>query len=145
MIDNNISFDELSNDDKESVILLNNQISGVLIGIYAYIILYMSTMEGIDVIYSKYNGHEKDNLQADELAVISTYLFLIERSILAKVAFTRYDIIYNKFIRGEFEYSLKPNMEINLANVLGIISEILFVLGAEGIYARDNNQPVFGI
>lgn len=59
--------------------------------------------------------------------------------------YNRYNTVYNKKLKGEFPYSLEPNILINTANLLDLISNVYYIKAAEGILARDNNQPVFGI
>ena len=59
--------------------------------------------------------------------------------------YNRYNTVYNKKLKGEFPYSLEPNILINTANLLDLISNIYYIKVAEEILARDNNQPVFGI
>lgn len=142
---------EISSDDLESLKLLAIQIEGMKIGVTGYILLFISTMQGIELILAKYNSESnlennvKSSAQPDFIALQSTYIFFIERLIFIYVALTRYDIVYNKSLAGDFPYSLEPNIFINTANLLSILAGIYFILGAEGIYARDNVQPVFGV
>lgn len=142
---------EINYDDLQSLRLLSIQIEGIKIGVIAYILLFISSMEGVNLIYSKYDTEsateEKNNARAqpDFIALQATYIFLIERLIFIYVALTRYDIVYSKSLVGEFLYSLEPNIFINTANILSLIADLYFILGAEGIYARDNVQPVFGV
>ena len=148
-------YNRISANDIESLKLLNIQIEAIYIGIYAYILLYISTVEGINLIYSKYDiniindnfkndRNSSSSLEPDFIAVQSTYMFFIARLMFVYVSFTRYDIIFNKSIIGEFEFSLQPNIYINTANALGLLAALYSILGAEGIYARDNTQAVFG-
>ena len=62
-----------------------------------------------------------------------------------EIAFNRYNDVYNKKLKGEFPYSLEPNILINTANLLDLALCIYYIKEAEEIFVRGNNQPVFGI
>lgn len=138
-------FSKISSEDKESIRLLNDQLGACIVGTLAYLFLYESTYEGIELIFKKYSGEEIYTTEPDILSLESTYLFLIERLIFANVAFTRFNIVYNKAINGQFNFSIKPNVDICIANIFNIIADIYFIIGAQGIYDRDRLQPIFGI
>ena len=54
-------------------------------------------------------------------------------------------ILYKEKLNGEFEYSLQPNIYIIISSLFSIVSDIFLINGAEGVYARDISQPIFGI
>lgn len=109
-------------------------------------------MQGREVIYSKYNTNnnvENNDILSpivpDNTVLQATYIFFLMKLLFIQIAFTRYNTVYNKKLKGEFPYSLEPNILINTANLLDLISNVYYIKAAEGILARDNNQPVFGI
>lgn len=154
MNDNNINKDSraeddianISQDDLESLRLLQMQLKAILIDIYSEVTLWNSTIDGMEYILQKYD--HKNNIREvtpDILALQSSYGFFIARSIFMNIAFTRYKIVSKRFREGTFEYSLQPNLDINTANIFGTIANLFFIKGAQGIVNRDNNQPVFGL
>ena len=124
---------EMSEADIRTLGLLNLQILMIYITIYAYIILYTSTVQGIELIYSKYNNEHIDSIQADETLIFT------------RIAIVRYNILYEEKERGEIDYSLEPNINIIRSNIVSIISLLYLIAGAEGVYERDNGQTIFGV
>lgn len=139
-------YNTISDDDIFSLNLLNIQQIAVLIGFYSDILSNIAVFEGKELINNNYNGNEADiQVSPDETALNSLYAYLVAKLMFTQVGFTRYDHIYEKYINGDFPYSLEPNMDINIGNVLGLIGLLFLIRGAEGIYARDNVQPIFGV
>lgn len=138
-------FSKISNEDKESLRLLNDQLVACVIAIIAYLLFYQSTYEGIELILNKYRGEETKNIEPDVLSVESAYLFLIARLIFTNIAATRYNIVYNRAINGDINFSIEPNWNILTGNIFDMIADVYFIIGAEGIYHRDVSQPIFGM
>lgn len=146
--DNFNNHDQMSDADISSLNLLNLQIQILIITMYAYIILYVAAIEGIQVIYDKYdynNDNKMNSIMPDGLALKAVYILFGTQIVLTNIAITRYKILYEEKLNGEFEYSLQPNIYIIISNLLSIVSDIFLINGAEGIYARDNNQAIFGV
>ena len=144
--------EDFSEEDIESLLLLEIQLRGTLIVIYGQLLLIQANFQGREVIYNKYkdnNDIDKSNTMSqvtpDKTVLKATYIFFLIKLLFIQIAFTRYNTVYNKKLNGEFPYSLEPNILINNANLLDLISCIYYIKAAEGILARDNNQPVFGI
>ena len=151
---NNYTYDEsnyynlMSEADIQSLKLLYLQAQTVIIVIYAYIIFYIATIEGIQLIYEKYNNNKDNKLDSkmpDGLALKVVYIFFITQIIFTNIAINRYNILYKEKLNGEFEYSLQPNIYIIISSLFSIVSDIFLINGAEGVYARDISQPIFGI
>ncbi|WP_294404670.1 hypothetical protein [uncultured Clostridium sp.] len=47
--------------------------------------------------------------------------------------------------KGEYRYTIIPNVFINNSNILGLIANIYSLRAATVIVNRDNNQPIFGL
>ena len=149
--------EEFSEEDIESLLLLEIQLRGTLIVIYGQLLLIQANFQGREVIYNKYkdnndietstinNGNTVSQVTPDRTVLKATYIFFLIKLLFIQIAFTRYNTVYNKKLNGEFPYSLEPNILINNANLLDLISCIYYIKAAEEILARDNNQPVFGI
>ena len=146
---NSSSSNIISDEDKESLRLLSLQLRAILIDYYGETLLWNSTMQGISYILEKYDnidGNEHNTtLAPDIVALQSTEVFLAAKIIFSNVSFTRFDIVSKKKAEGTFKYSLQPNIDINTANILSLIASYYYIRAANGIVARDNTQPVFGI
>lgn len=55
------------------------------------------------------------------------------------------ELIYKLNLLGQFEYSIKPNIDINIGNIFGLIGLLFLICGAEELYQRDDIQPIFGV
>ena len=144
--DNNINnINNMSQEDIESLELLNIQKIAQIMFIYSDILAYISTLEGIQLIYSKYNSNSENMFNPDIPAVQSAYIAILAKSIITQIGFTRFSHIYEKYINGEIDYSINPNININIGNVLGLISYSYLLVGVKGIYERDLSQPIFGV
>ena len=113
--------------------------------IYSDFLSYLSTIEGIQLIYSKYDSSISNIYNPDITALQSLYAAIVARLMIANVAFTKYDILIDKFNNGEINFSLQPNVDINIANILSIMGYMYALRGTQGIYDRDITQPVFGV
>ncbi len=147
---NNSNFSndyEMSEFDIKSLKLLQLQILIIFINIYANFILYISSLQGIELIYSKYNGNNdyEYKISPDKTALEGLYIFFTTQLVIANIAITKYNMLYERKQKGEISYSLEPNVNIVIANIINIISNVYLVTGAEGIYARENNQPIIGV
>lgn len=144
------NIEEFSEEDIESLFLLEIQLRGTLTVIYGQLLLVQANFQGREVIYNKYkDNNNNDNTMTqvtpDKTVLVATYIFFLIKLLFIQIAFSRYNTIYNKKLKGEFPYSLEPNILINNANLLDLISCIYYIKAAQEILARDNNQPVFGI
>lgn len=141
----NIDISNFSEDDKEELYLLNIQKFADIIFIVSDVISYISTKESIDLIYSKY-GFIPDRIpNPDVSAIQSIVLTLAARLIYTQIGFIRYEHLYDKKINGELEYSLKPNVDINISNIFRTVGNFYGLMAAIEIYNRDMGQPIFGI
>ena len=145
------NMENLSDDDIQSLYLLDIQLKGTLAVIYAQFLLVQANFQGREVIYNKYKSDNENSnneitaIVPDKTVLEATYIFFILKLLFIQIAFDRYNDVYNKKLKGEFPYSLEPNILINTANLLDLVSCTYYIKAAEEILARDNNQPVFGI
>lgn len=139
------NFCEMSEVDIKALELLKLQVLMIYITIYAYIVLNVATIQGIQLIYSKYNNGDMSSIRADETSLQAVYMFFATQLIFTRIAIARYNILYEEKEKGEIDYSLEPNINIIKSNILSIISLLYLISGAEGVYERDNGQTIFGV
>lgn len=139
------SYYNFSESDIRSLKLLDEQLRAQTMFIYSDFLSYLSTIEGIQLIYSKYDSSISNIYNPDITALQSLYAAIVARLMIANVAFTKYDILIDKFNNGEINFSLQPNVDINIANILSIMGYMYALRGTQGIYDRDITQPVFGV
>lgn len=146
------NIENISEYDLQSLYLLDIQLKATMFLIYGQLLLCEANFQGRQVIFDKYNNNDSENntssisaVTLDKTVLQATYIFFTMKLIFIQISFTRYDMVYNQKINGEFPYSLEPNEIINTANLLDLISSIYYIKAAEEILARDSNQPIFGI
>ena len=141
----NNNFYNLTDEDVETLRLLNMQLYGNLVFVVSDVLSYISTIESINLVYSKYENTSENLPDPDVPALESAYLAVIARSILFDLGFARYGHLVDKFNNGEIDFSLSPDEDINLGNIFGVISYMYLLRGAMAIYERDLSLPVFGL
>lgn len=159
-INNNIDFDNMSEDDKYSMQLLSLQYIGNFISIFSEGIFLNATLQGINIVLERNmvnnNFRDNDNINnvdniensinnPDILGLQCTYGFFIAKIIFSYVAFERYKVLVRQKAEGKIKYSIQPNIYLNIANVLGILSSCYTLNAAQQIVSRNRNQPIFGI
>ena len=78
----NNNFYNLTDEDVETLRLLDLQLYGNLVFIVSDVLSYISTIESIDLVYSKYENTSENLPDPDVPALESAYLAVIARSIL---------------------------------------------------------------
>lgn len=137
---NNITIDDL-----EYLNLLEIQVNAIMMNLISDILSYISTMESIDLVYGKYYGIKGYNPNPDAPAVGSAFFAIMAANLFTNISFVRYNSLYGKYINGQFDYSLDPNIQICIGNICNVIAKIYILGGALGIYERDITQPIFGV
>ena len=135
----------MNENDKEELRLLNIQHRADVICIISDIFSYRATLESIELVYSRYDNTADQIANPDIPAIKAALLLLIARLIYNQIGFIRYDHLYERKMRGEYEHSLKPNVDINIANIFKTIGSFYGLIAAIEIYNRDLQQPIFGI
>lgn len=121
------------------------QLDAINIRFYADYFAYISIIQSIQLIYSKYQGIEKIKINPDIPAIQSVICYFLSRVIIANIAFTRYEELYKKYGKTKHNSLLQPNVAINVGNIFGVISSIYLLIGFIERYERNISGPVFGI
>lgn len=132
----------MNEDDMEELELLKIELISAILFIAGDVLFYIATTEGIEEIYSDYIGEEY-NVNPDIAIIQSEIFYLIARGTLTYVAIKRYNSLYEKYMNGEIEYSLVPDVQFIIGNIFGFIGYYYEFLAAIGIYDRNINEPVF--
>lgn len=143
--DTSNKFNEISDDDKLSLQLLEVQLLNILFGIYTNTLAVKATFEGANIIYSKYTDDPISPLGQDYLVLQIANQSLFTQVISTQLAFMRYEQLYEQKMRGEFDYTLQPNIDFIISNILSLIAGFYFINGVEGNIQRDSNQPTIPI
>lgn len=151
----NIDFENMSEYDRYSLELLSIQFGANMISIASDIVSLNAVFQGIRVILERNmanNNAESSNNNAkslqndpDVLGLKSVYLNFAGKLIFTYIGFERYKMLIRQKTEGTLKYSLRPNIDINTANILGILANCYTLKGAYAIVDRSRVQSIFGI
>lgn len=130
--------------DKESekLQLLAVQQLVIILNIYGQVLLYKAALLGVELVETHFTNNELQ-IEADTLVKQAVYIFLITGLLSAQLAMINYNLAYEDINNGA-DYSIQPNIDLITANVLNVTAAIYYIKAANGLYDRDNLQPIFG-
>lgn len=137
----NYSFDYSSNfiiseEDKVTLNFLEDALLAQRIGLFGGVLGKTATISAIDEIYNKYRQNKVDIPNIDELIINSLTLGITADVIAIKIAVSKYKYLLEKYKKGEINYSLKPNIILIYANLLGGLADLLSLLATMQIANR---------
>lgn len=136
---------DISIDASKELSLMLSQLDAINMRFYADYLAYVSIVESIQLVHDKYQKTKKRKVNPDIPAIQSAICYFLSRVILANIAFTRYDELYKKYGKTQYNYLLQPNVDINVGNIFGVIGGIYILLGFMERYERNITGPIFGI
>lgn len=136
---------DISIDASKELSLMLSQLDAINMRFYADYLAYVSIVESIQLVHDKYQKTKKRKVNPDIPAIQSAICYFLSRVILANIAFTRYDELYKKYGKTQYNYLLQPSIAASVGNVFGVIACIYILLGFIERYERNIIGPVFGI
>lgn len=140
------------NNYEHNMALLQEQLRNQMLSFSSSMLSYYSTLEGIMLLNLKHQNNgsleeiDQSLFYAADVSAIQSLLFsIISRYNFMQIGFIKYNELYERYENGEISYSLQPNIDINISNVLAMLADFYGYRGALGIYERDLAQPVYGI
>ena len=141
---NFIENEKLKPEDNHEVRLLEAALAAQRLSLIANLIGQLAIILSIEVIYRSYNNSNSNytRLDLNKLAIFSLIIGVAAGVKALDISVERYQDLLKKQTAGEISYSLQPNIDINIANTLGIISNSVGIIGALGIRNRDGLNPL---
>lgn len=138
---------KMSEDDQYLFNLLNIQEAAVQLVLFADLLSYEIVQEGKEIIINRYmdTGVKIDPWIPDLTNLQSLYIYGIAKVMFYYISVSRYEYLYNKKQKGEWEYSLEPNIYVNIYNLLGLFGLCLAIDASIEFFNRDTATPVFGV
>ena len=140
---NNIQ--DISIDASKELSLMLSQLDAINMRFYADYLAYISIVESIQLVLDKNKNNKERKVNPDIPAIQSAICYFLSRVILANIAFTRYDELYKKYGKTQYNSLLQPSIAINVGNIFGVIGCIYILMGFMQRYERNITGPVFGI
>lgn len=132
--------------DKKFIPLIKMQLIAYILRIIGDYFAIIATMEGIDLIKSKYDGREGKNMRnPDILALLSARIYLVERIILFYANYRAY--LYTLESSNQTSNTravTRANLIRVMGNIIGVYGGIITLYGFEELYRRNSVLPVFG-
>lgn len=145
---NFIENEKLKPEDNHEVRLLEAALAAQRLSLIANLIGQLAVILSIEEIYRSYNNSNSNSnsnytrLDLNKLAIFSLIIGVAAGVKALDISIERYQDLLKKQTAGEISYSLQPNIDINIANTLGIISNSVGIIGALGIRNRDGLNPL---
>lgn len=141
---NFIENEKLKPGDNHEVRLLEAALAAQRLSLIANLIGQLAIILSIEEIYRSYNNSNSNytRLDLNKLAIFSLIIGVAAGVKALDISVERYQDLLKKQTAGEISYSLQPNIDINIANTLGIISNSVGIIGALGIRKRDGLNPL---
>lgn len=138
---------KMSEDDQYLFNLLNIQEAAVQLALFSDLLSYEIVQEGKEIIINRYmdTGVKIDPWIPDLVNLQSLYIYGIAKVMFYYISVSRYEYLYNKKQKGEWEYSLEPNIYVNIYNLLGLFGLCLAIDASIEFFNRDTATPVFGV
>ncbi|SCJ63671.1 Uncharacterised protein [uncultured Clostridium sp.] len=133
---------EFNDKEKFKLQILATQQLVVVLNIYGQVLLYEATLLGNELVKTHFTNNELQ-IKADTLVQQAVKIFFIAGLISFELAMINYDKA-NEDIRSGANYSIQPNIDLLTANTLNVTAGIYYIKAANGLYDRDNLQPIFG-
>lgn len=132
--------------------LLYTQLQNQIVFICSDMLSYIVTLESIYLVnLKKEYGENLENLDLSSIpnpditTIQSVFLAIYARLNFTQIAVLRYNELFQKYLNGEIEYSLLPNINIIIGNYISLLGYYFTFMGAMGLYERDLTQPIFGV
>lgn len=145
-------LNEEDNDDIETpeldqfdLNLLNIQAGALSMMIYGYILEYISTLQGIEVIRRKYTeNNEEIELNPDITALEAARIQVIAQAILLGISGIQYKNTMLHYRTDNLNAARSANFELLLSDAVEEVAYVLNYIGVRKILDLNNNEPILG-
>ena len=90
-----------------------------------------------DKIYNKYFENKVSIPDINRIILTSLMLGIVADFIAIRIAFEKYRYLLEKYKKGEINYSLRPNIILIYANLIGTLGDLLGLLAVIKIANRE--------
>ena len=111
---------------------------------YGDYFLLSATLKSINLIKSKYDKRIDKIENPDVDAVIAAEIYVIQRGVLYDISCNELEDLMNSSDEFEKELLLLPKQILVVANIFGVVANIISLIGFIKLYNRNSNEPIFG-
>lgn len=133
-----------SEKDLCSINLLNIQAIGFILLAYSSYILYVSTIEGIELINRRYYDIPDPDPTPDATGFTGAELLLFSQILLTYVSNSQYNNKLKDYDPTNIYDTIIPEYYFNLAGLFSLAGDLFGVIAAKSLYDHDFTAPIFG-
>lgn len=130
--------------DKKHIDRLYLQAACFITRFYGDYFLLSATLKSINLIKSKYDKRIDKIENPDVDAVIAAEIYVIQRGVLYDISCNELEHLMNSSDEFEKELLLLPKQILVVANIFGVVANIISLIGFIKLYNRNSNEPIFG-
>ena len=104
----------------------------------------VEALKSINLIKSKYDKRIDKIENPDVDAVIAAEIYVIQRGVLYDISCNELEDLMNSSDEFEKELLLLPKQILVVANIFGVVANIISLIGFIKLYNRNSNEPIFG-
>lgn len=130
--------------DKKHIDRLYLQATCFIMRFYGDYFLLSATLKSINLIKSKYDKRIDKIENPDVDAVIAAEIYVIQRGVLYDISCNELEDLMNSSDEFEKELLLLPKQILVVANIFGVVANIISLIGFIKLYNRNSNEPIFG-
>ena len=130
--------------DKKHIDRLYLQAACFIMRFYGDYFLLSATLKSINLIKSKYDKRIDKIENPDVDAVIAAEIYVIQRGVLYDISCNELEDLMNSSDEFEKELLLLPKQILVVANIFGVVANIISLIGFIKLYNRNSNEPIFG-
>lgn len=138
--------DYISEQDLQDLRLLETQAAALIILIYGYILEYVSTIQGIEVIKLKYTDNDSENEpDPDVPALLGAQYQLFAQMILVQVSAAQYRSYQEHYKNQDLNAARSATFEIYAADVIELVAYIVNLIGVKELFKVNHEGPAYDV
>lgn len=136
----------INEQDLQDLRLLESQAAALIVMIYGYILEYVSTIQGIEVIKLKYTDNDSENEpDPDKSALLAAQYQLFAQMILVQISAAQYRSYEEHYKNQDLNAARSATYEIYAADVIELVAYIISLIGVKDISRVNHEGPMYGV
>lgn len=136
----------INEQDLQDLRLLESQAAALIVMIYGYILEYVSTIQGIEVIKLKYTDNDSENEpDPDKSALLAAQYQLFAQMILVQISAAQYRSYEEHYKNQDLNAARSATYEIYAADVIELVAYIVSFIGVKDISRVNHEGPMYGV
>lgn len=136
----------MNEQDLQDLRLLESQAAALIVMIYGYILEYVSTIQGIEVIKLKYTDNDSENEpDPDKPALLAAQYQLFAQMILVQISAAQYRNYEEHYKNQDLNTARSATYEVYAADVIELVAYIVGLIGVKDLSRVNHEDPMYGV